>query len=117
MVSARCGAPTCDGLTSCRRWKSLHVAVILFVGFVVGERPAFCFSLDRFQLWVGVVFEPEARSRSSARSQIGSAVSSRASLTASGLPPTQRQRRARRWRVTFGVCGWVSAIVDFAATV
>ena len=52
MVSARCGAPTCDGLTSCRRWKSLLVAVILFVGFVVGERPAFCFSLDRFQLWV-----------------------------------------------------------------
>ena len=44
MVSARCGAPTCDGLTSCRRWKSLLVAVILFVDFVVGERPA-CFVL------------------------------------------------------------------------
>ena len=36
------------------------MAVILFVDFVVGERTAFCFSLDRFQLWVGALFKPEA---------------------------------------------------------
>ena len=92
--------PPCDGLTARRRWKSLLVAVILFVGFVVGERPAFCFSLDRFQLWSGCFFKPEAPLRSSARSQIGSAVSSGASLALRFSPPTQRKRRARRLRVT-----------------
>jgi hypothetical protein len=41
MVSARCGCPTCDGLTARRRWKSLLVAVILFVDFVWVSAPLF----------------------------------------------------------------------------